>query len=326
MRVLDSGFWNVVTKKREERCKRADTHPLDMRGNNRSLLTDSNKKESFVDEDSQMISDHSIDVVIVTAVDDEFNAVREIYESNNCKHNIYSEKGFYYYLTSQVVDSKTISIAIVRQKAMGLIHGAITATAAIMTFNPKLIAMCGICAGISNDAKLGDILIPSATYNYESGKYDETGFHPESCQRSLSSRIEQLVHHNPNTHTQLVATIRNVNKIHIPDSLNCDVVQILHGPMASGGAVVADPEIVESIIQRQRNVSGIDMEAAALAEAAHNVGSSETPWIVIKAVQDKANFSKSDEFRDFGVRVSANMLYKFIELYFASCDSLSDEA
>ena len=157
MRVLDSGFWNVVTKKREERCKRADTHPLDMRGNNRSLLTDSNKKASFVDEDSQMISDHSIDVVIVTAVDDEFNAVREIYESNNCKHNIYSEKGFYYYLTSQVVDSKTISIAIVKQKAMGLIHGAITATAAIMTFNPKLIAMCGICAGISNDAKLEDM-------------------------------------------------------------------------------------------------------------------------------------------------------------------------
>jgi nucleoside phosphorylase len=88
-------------------------------------------------------------------------------------------------------------------------------------------------------------------------------------------------------------------------------IAIKVGPMASGNVVVKDGVTWDQLKSMGiRNAVGLEMEAAALALAAHSF---EVPqWIVMKGVMDHADPRKDDRFKPFAARASAEALRAFL--------------
>jgi hypothetical protein len=81
-------------------------------------------------------------------------------------------------------------------------------------------------------------------------------------------------------------------------------------PIGSGSKVVKDPEIFEKLSWTMRKVMGLEMEAAAIGAVAHL---HQVPYmIVMKAVMDFGDSTKSDHFKPFAARASAECLIAFL--------------
>ncbi|MEV7624095.1 hypothetical protein [Actinoplanes sp. NPDC089786] len=83
------------------------------------------------------------------------------------------------------------------------------------------------------------------------------------------------------------------------------------GPMASGSAVIEDPEIWTRLKRMGvRKVLALEMEAATIATVAHQ--RAVPHWLVAKGVMDNANLDKDDRFKEFAARASAEVLYALL--------------
>jgi hypothetical protein len=74
---------------------------------------------------------------------------------------------------------------------MGLVNMAITATKAIELFQPKIVAMSGICAGVRGESNFLDIVIGDICWEYQTGKYKDGGFKQEPYQVLLIMPLRQ---------------------------------------------------------------------------------------------------------------------------------------
>lgn len=82
------------------------------------------------------------------------------------------------------------------------------------------------------------------------------------------------------------------------------------GPMASGSAVMGDPDIWNRLEVSQRNILALEMEAATVATIAHD---RRIPhWLVAKGVMDHADPHKDDRFKAFAARASAEVLFALV--------------
>lgn len=82
------------------------------------------------------------------------------------------------------------------------------------------------------------------------------------------------------------------------------------GPIASGNRVIEDAEIWKRLADPVRKVLGVEMEAAAIGALAHARGLDYA--VVMKAVMDHADPDKSDNFKSFAARASAECLIAFL--------------
>jgi nucleoside phosphorylase len=87
--------------------------------------------------------------------------------------------------------------------------------------------------------------------------------------------------------------------------------RVLAAPMASGSAVVADPEEWGRLkAMGVRKITAIEMEAATIATVAHDRG---LPWLVVKGVMDHADTKKDDRYKTFAARASAEVMFGLLE-------------
>jgi DNA-binding PadR family transcriptional regulator len=80
------------------------------------------------------------------------------------------------------------------------------------------------------------------------------------------------------------------------------------GPIASGNAIMADGAIWTNL-PGQRKTLAVEMEAAALGELAHQ---HKLPFAIAKGVMDHADKHKTDRFKNFAARASAEVLCHFL--------------
>ena len=83
------------------------------------------------------------------------------------------------------------------------------------------------------------------------------------------------------------------------------------GPIASGNQVMQDDEVFERLAASVRKVLGVEMEAAAIGMLTHTAGLESS--VVMKAVMDHADADKSDNFKPFAARASAECLLAFVK-------------
>lgn len=80
----------------------------------------------------------------------------------------------------------------------------------------------------------------------------------------------------------------------------------LVGPMGSGNSVEAAGTIWERLADAgMRKTLAVEMEAAAIGRVAHEY---DIPFIVVKGVMDHGDSKKTDRFKDFAARASAEVL------------------
>jgi nucleoside phosphorylase/tetratricopeptide (TPR) repeat protein len=94
-------------------------------------------------------------------------------------------------------------------------------------------------------------------------------------------------------------------------------------PIGTGNMVVEDPEIFNRLSESMRKVLGLEMEGAAIGAVSHQ---HDVPYmLVMKGVMDFADSEKSDHFKPFAARASAECLLAFLrENLFPPREDFSD--
>jgi nucleoside phosphorylase len=82
------------------------------------------------------------------------------------------------------------------------------------------------------------------------------------------------------------------------------------GVIATTSSVQKDPELFSRLEKLQRRVYGVEMEGAVIGAVAEI---HEIPMIVVKSVQDYADYDKNDQFRLYAAETSARFLLDFLK-------------
>ncbi len=108
-------------------------------------------------------TNRKIDILIITAVKDEFDVVKSL--EHDWQEKI-DPSGFKYLERSE----NGMSWALARSSEMGPEFAANVATRLIHYLKPRCLAMLGICAGDPKKVSLGDIIVAERLFRYDSGK------------------------------------------------------------------------------------------------------------------------------------------------------------
>jgi nucleoside phosphorylase len=136
-----------------------------------------------------MLAMGGIDVLVVAALQEEFDAVREVAARGVAgdpgvqsweEHD--EEPPPYHLGRYRLAGGGLLHVALARPIEMG---GAATgAVAGPLTerLRPRCLAMSGVCAGNPAEVVLGDVIFASFAYRYQAGKQTTAGFHPDNRQ------------------------------------------------------------------------------------------------------------------------------------------------
>jgi len=202
------------------------------------------------------------------------------------------------------------SIAIGSPPRIGLVAATVYAQKVINKLKPKLIVMTGMCAGIHGEAKIGDIIFASQSWEWQSGKYGaESGnFHNEPYQLNVDDSLQAQFtsfYENWNGLDAFWRKYSGIKPSAPPD--------ILTAPVASGSAVVMSDSIVDAVKVQHRKVAGLEMEIFGLYSAAKFSSRPRPLFFAIKGVSDMADSQKADDYQPFCSLASAYTLLSFLE-------------
>jgi nucleoside phosphorylase len=172
------------------------------------------------------MSADAVSVVICTALDVEYLAVREHLHGPFTERE---ERGTLYEIGTFPTDRGPCRVALA-QTGAGSAQAGIELERAISVFHPRLVLFAGVAGG-RRDVSLGDVVIADHIYDYESGKDTATDFLPRIKTAAPSTRLLRRAQ-------QLARDAAWQHRIHpaVPDSPPNAVVK----PIATGGKVVGD--------------------------------------------------------------------------------------
>jgi nucleoside phosphorylase len=194
-----------------------------------------------------------MDLLLLTPIETEYNIVRQ-YLSDlrplkqsgvHYEAGTFQGKYHHYKIAIRQTGSKNTTIALATQKA-------------IQDLNPSMIICLGIAGGVK-DVELGDVVVATKAYGYESGKETEDG---------------PLIRPNVLQYDQeLIDLARNVSRegawkgrLKTGGGQNPKVV---FGPIASGDKVIVSTQspVYKILKQSFNDTTAIEMEAIGFAEA-----------------------------------------------------------
>jgi nucleoside phosphorylase/energy-coupling factor transporter ATP-binding protein EcfA2 len=228
--------------------------------------------------------------VILTALAVEYDAVRahvhDLREELDPRGTIY-EIGLF--------DSPAGAWEIViAQMGTGNVGAAIAAERAILTFRPTVLLLVGIAGGVEGRVALGDVVVATKVYGYESGKVSQMGeFLPRLDTRlSSSHRLQQRA--------LRVASQREWIKRRI-DVPSAEILPHAHvGAIASGEKVLASRRPLEFL---GSGVLAADMESYGLLSAIQ--GSTDVDALVVRGIADVLDQVKGDSRSENSARNAA---------------------
>lgn len=149
---------------------------------------------------------------------------------------------------------------IVREPGMRNIDMALATERAIAEFNPQIVLLIGIAGGVK-DVKIGDVLIATKAYGYESGKEDTDRFKSRPAVESFSGELL--------ARAQVLAR-RNNWRTRCSDG--AAEASIFIGPIAAGDKLVAGTNnpTYQRIKEHYNDTLGLEMEAIGFATALQN--------------------------------------------------------
>jgi Nucleoside phosphorylase len=183
---------------------------------------------------------------------------------------------------------------------MGSVEMAILTQQIILKWNPKNLVMLGIAAGISENVRLGDLIIADSVDDYiESGRI-EGGLNVEfagqvyQCSAEFVRFLDNFPFSKKTFYDSWIKTcserlqgigsecqLKSAKDVGLASS-----APILHiGPLASGPFVVASSDFRRRLLARNRKFLGIDMEAAGMAAAVRKYADQQR-ILVIRGISD----------------------------------------
>lgn len=189
---------------------------------------------------------------------------------------------------------------------MGPVNTAISAAKAIDYFQPKLVAMSGICAGFPGQVGLLDVIIADTVWDYSVGKVTDEGFKSEPYQQQIDSNLKVDLQQMIEDGTVLTRLKTQIQPLAAHASFQLQI-----GPVVSGSAVIASHEKMVEISEQHRKLIGLEMEISALYEAAAQ-SPSKPLFLAAKSVVDVGDASKDDSIHELACFISAQFIVEAI--------------
>lgn len=211
------------------------------------------------------------------------------------------------------VEGRKITVCATSAPRMGMVATALRSANVIALLRPRLLAMCGICAGVKGKVEVGDVLLADPAWDFQSGKrvrdIDNTQFaispHQLYSSTLVRSHIEQI--RSDQVALAKIATDFGRDAPRPP--------RVVIGPVASGSAVLADGEVVNEIKAQHRDLIGIEMEVYGMYSAAYSASQPQPLPFALKAVCDFADPNKGDNHQRYAAYTSANVLRLLMERF-----------
>ncbi|MFN8470059.1 MAG: SAVED domain-containing protein [Caldilineaceae bacterium] len=232
-----------------------------------------------------------IDVLIVTALDEEFNVLEQYLPplTSLCSQ----ESDNFYYVCDFPTDEpgEYLRLAVMCLYAMGNTNAAAAAANALFELRPSIVIMFGLAGGVRGRVELADVIISDRVVYYELGKHT-----PDEMQR------RPVVHQ---VDARLLSSIRNFER---STRASC---RVKFGPFAVGEKVIADARFVATLEAHAPKLLGIEMESSGVAVAVHR-SALRSRFISVRGVSDFADEVKNDDYRERALQHAAQFLSGFL--------------
>jgi len=216
----------------------------------------------------------------------------------------------------QTIQVGTRTGALVTAPRMGLVTAAITASQAILSFEPQLICMSGICGGVPGEAAIYDVVIAETCHQHDTGKWSDGKLKPEIYSVAIDHQFAQKVRAAIGGRQFLEKVLRGIlsQRDELPDGIAALTSSVRMAPASSGSAVLGDEQVVAQISEQQRKSAIFEMESYAIYEAAR-LSPLQPKYFSAKAVVDDGGSEKSDKFHRIGCMLSARVVGELVELF-----------
>lgn len=276
-----------------------------------TILTYSHEDDSWISPLVQKLQSNiprlTYDFVIVCALDKEAEAFSEAGYQIGPIRCLMGIK----FRTINIKNKRGIIAIPVR---MGLVSSAITSSRAIDIFNPKLVCMSGICAGIDGKADVYDVIIPESCHQHDSGKWTNDGFIPELYSVQIQHKLRLLIEEITSTDEFLneISTGYVASNEELPPNINSINPKVKIATTSSGSSVIADNKMLKVVENTHKRMTAFEMESYSLYESARQALSAPMCFSA-KCVVDNGNENKGDEYHRIAAIVSAKSVYKILE-------------
>lgn len=254
-----------------------------------------------------MHQDDSVDVVVVTALEKERDAVLRYLDS---PQRIESKNRVVYKSYLQHENSKSgYQVLLFCLGGMGNVQASTAVTQAIDVWNPAAIILTGIMGGVeASDRLLGDLIVAEQIVGYELGKVKDAGTERRfEVLRSTHLLIEKARHFPPEKWAVQSKTILR------PDGLSGRIITKVHfGVVASGEKVIADTITIPELQSSWVKLIGVEMESFGTALAVYQSDSAPA-MLMVKGICDWADPSKNDEWQAYAADVAAAYVVNFLK-------------
>ncbi|MBU1334414.1 MAG: hypothetical protein KJ944_21345 [Alphaproteobacteria bacterium] len=240
----------------------------------------------------------AFDFVIVCALEKE----RQAYARTDAVLGDYRSIAGLDCLELNIGDRSGVCVALPR---MGLVNASLVTARVVEKFNPKLVAMSGICAGVAGKADIGTIVVADMCWEYQAGKWSGNGFKIEHFDCSIDPQVRTSL-------AQMIAVDDKMIDMKlglIEDKIVFE--KVIMQPMATGSAVIADSGRMDQIAEQHRQMAALDMEMYGVYKAAE-LGNPRPLFFGAKTVVDVGDQRKSDTYQEYGSIVSARFVVKSI--------------
>lgn len=269
----------------------------------RSSLKLRTKGEAMIierdDRNSENQLEEEVEFGIVTALPKELSALISI---GNWDRVIKSgDENRTYYLNQQNDKKKIVACCAI---GMGHLNSALLVRDLIASWRPKSIVLVGIAGGLG-EADLGDVVVSDQVIDYELGKETTSGYKPRwSVYRADPRLIDRA-------HGLIIDGWAPQVKNGRPDKLRKRKPGLFVGPILSGNKVIANERVSSEFSSIWSKALAIEMEGAGVAAAVYQsqVG---VPFTVVKAICDKADSAKNDDWQSYAAEAAAEVAVKLL--------------
>lgn len=208
-------------------------------------------------------------------------------------------------------EGRSGKVKVVMTRALG--QGQRSAMAAFenlrRNYGPRFLALVGIGGGFHDDIAMSDVVISTRVVYYDQRKETPTGSRRRGEEKESPARAGHAANAFFTDHGDPALLMSSGER---PGTF-----RVLHGPIGSGEAVVADGgnEILRFLSDYNDKILAVDMEAGGLSQFSqeNSADSGEPPaWVVIRGVSDKADQAKNDDQHATAAHNAAATLREFI--------------
>jgi len=260
-------------------------------------------KTKITDEE---LNDLSIDFAFVAALEVERKAICQVFGLKD-RNRVRIGPRVYWRGHLPLQNNEYYEIVIAQSSDMANVDAALLTSDLIHHWKPAAILLLGIAGAASDgsggdDEALGDLIIGSDVYYYDRGKLTPEGKKNEPYMYKADATLWNNISALPEWKGRL-AVSRPDGKKHRP--------VIRRGVIASGEKVIAEAAVRDEIAIGQRKIRAIEMEGYGFSAAVWQ-SFEQVRHLVMKAICDRADRSKNEDWQPYAAAVAASFAKHFL--------------